>query len=380
MSFVANSMNHITYLHQRDDWTQWQWSDKTLLPVVARVRILQGSLLGKLSTLGFELNSEAQLDAVAQEVVKSSEIEGESLNTEQVRSSVARHLGVDSVSNIASTREIDAVVEMVLDATYNYKKELTINDLCRWHSALFPTGKSGLYEIQVGQLRNDSKGPMQVVSGGYGREKVHFEAPSADRLEDELTVFIDWFNQDKKLDLVLKAGIAHLWFITLHPFDDGNGRLTRALTEKMLAKSDGSRQRFYSMSAQILNKRNEYYQILERTQKGDMDITQWLMWFLTTLEQSLIEALAKTQKIIVKAQFWQTHRQQAVNKRQVIMLNKLLTDFYGKLTTKKWAVMMKCSQDTALRDINDLIDKNMLRKSTAAGRSTSYELELNECE
>ena len=369
-------MTNCTYIHERQNWTYWQWSDKRLLSLVARVRHLQGSLIGKLSTLGFDLNSEAQLDAVALEVINTSEIEGENLDNEQVRSSVARHLGIETGTLSPSTREVDAVVEMVLEATYNFDRPLSIDDLFSWHHALFPTGKSGLYDIEVGQLRTDIKGPMRVVSGGYGREKVHFVAPNADRLSTELTEFLNWFNTTDELDLVLKAGIAHLWFVTLHPFDDGNGRLTRALTEKLLARSDGSRQRFYSMSAQILKKRNEYYQILERTQKGDMDITQWLIWFLETLEQSLIEAHETTQKIIVKAQFWQTHRQQALNERQVIMINKLLTDFYGKLTTKKWAVMTKCSQDTALRDINDLIDKNMLKKSQASGRSTSYEIDL----
>ncbi|WP_440453991.1 Fic family protein [Psychrobacter sp. ASPA161_9] len=373
-------MKHVTYIHERSDWTQWQWSDKKLLPLVSRLRMLQGHLLGKLLTLGFDLNVEAQLDAVTLEVVKTSEIEGETLNDEQVRSSVARHLGLDTSGMPAATREIDAVVEMMLAATCDYQTPLALNDLLGWHNALFPTGYSGLYSIKAGEIRDDSKGPMQVISGGYGREQVHFVAPSADRLPIELERFLLWFNtpadEQDNLDLVIKAGVAHLWFVTLHPFDDGNGRLTRAITERVLAQSDDSTQRFYSMSAQILKQRNEYYKILERTQKGDSDITEWLVWFLQALEQALLSAQTTTNKIISKASFWQTYRQQPLNPRQVKMLNILLTDFYGKLTTKKWATMTKCSTDTALRDINDLVEKGMLEKSTASGRSTSYEVVL----
>ena len=373
-------MTHITYIHEYPDWTQWQWSDKKLLPLVSRVRILQGRLLGKLLTLGFDLNVEAQLDAVTLEIIKTSEIEGESLNNAQVRSSVARHLGVDDKGMPTATREIDAVVEMMLNATYHYQKPLLLDDLLGWHRALFPDNYSGLYRIKAGSIRDDSQGPMQVVSGGYGREQIHFIAPSADRLSEELNKFLSWFNtspnEQENIDLVIKAGIAHLWFVTIHPFDDGNGRLTRATTERVLAQSDDSTQRFYSMSAQIIKQRNEYYKVLERTQKGDTDITEWLVWFLQTLEQALIATQTTTDKIIHKAGFWQTHRQHSLNTRQVTMLNTLLTDFYGKLTTKKWAVMTKCSIDTALRDINDLVEKGMLQKSKASGRSTIYEVAL----
>ena len=348
--------------------------------MVSLVPILQGRLLGKLLTLGFDLNVEAQLDAVTLEIVKTSEIEGESLNNEQVRSSVARYLGVDDGSMPIATREIDAVVEMMFNTTYHYQQPLLLDDLLGWHRALFPDGYSGLYRIKASSIRDDSRGPMQVVSGIYGREQVHFVAPSADTLSGELEKFLSWFNtspnEQDNMDLVIKAGIAHLWFVTLHPFDDGNGRLTRAITERMLAQSDDSAQRFYSMSAQILKKSNDYYRILERTQKGDTDITEWLVWFLQTLEQALIDAQATTDKIIHKASFWQTHRQHALNTRQVTMLNALLTDFYGKLTTKKWSVITKCSIDTALRDINDLIEKGVLKKSEASGRSTSYEVVL----
>ena len=371
-------MKYITYIHEHSNWTKWQWSDTQLLPLVSRVRLLQGRLLGKMQTLGFDLNVEAQLDAVTLEIIKTSEIEGETLNNEQVRSSVARHLGIDNASMPAATREIDAIVEMMLEATFHYQQPLLLNDLLRWQRALFPEGYSGLYQIKAGQIRDDCKGAMQVVSGGYGREKVHFVAPSADRLPDELTKFLLWFNtasgEQNNIDLVIKAGIAHLWLVTLHPFDDGNGRITRAVTERMLAKSDESAQRFYSMSAYILTKRNDYYKMLERTQKGDRDITAWLMWFLQALEQALLDAQTTTDKIINKANFWQTHRQHSLNARQIKMLNVLLTDFYGKMTTKKWATMTKCSIDTALRDINDLIDKGMLQKSKSSGRSTNYEI------
>lgn len=373
-------MKHTTYIHERLDWAKWQWSDKELLPLVSRVRNLQGHLLGKLSTLGFELNVEAQLDAVTLEIVKTSEIEGEFLNKEQVRSSVARHLGVDNNKMPLATREIDAVVEMILEATYHYEKPLSLDDLLGWHRVLFPDGYSGLYRIKAGAIRDDSLGPMQVVSGSYGREQVHFVAPSANRLNQELEQFLIWFNTPRNeldyLDLVIKAGIAHLWFVTIHPFDDGNGRLTRAITERVLAQSDESHQRFYSMSAQIIKQRNDYYKILERTQKGDTNITQWLVWFLQTLEQALLSAIETTDKIVNKAKFWQIHREKPLNARQVKMLNLLLTDFYGKLTTKKWAAMRKCSVDTALRDINDLVEKGMLKKSKASGRSTSYEVAL----
>ena len=373
-------MKHVTYIHEHPNWTDWQWSDKKLLPLVSQVRLLQGQLLGKLLTLGFDLNVEAQLAAVTLEIVKTSEIEGEILKTDQVRSSVARHLGVDDHNMPAASREIDAVVEMMLDATFHYQKPLLLEDLLGWHRALFPEGYSGLYRIKVGKLRDDSQGAMQVVSGGYGRERVHFVAPHADRIFDELDLFLQWLNmpssQQDNLDLVIKAGIAHLWFVTLHPFDDGNGRLTRAITERMLAKSDGSAQRFYSMSAQILNRRNDYYKVLERTQKGDRDITLWLVWFLETLKDALLAAQATTDKIMDKASFWQMHRHHALNDRQIKMLNSLMSDFYGKLTTKKWATINKCSIDTALRDINDLIEKGMLEKSAASGRSTNYEIVL----
>lgn len=367
-------------IHQYDNWTNWQFDQATLLPLVANVRLLQGKLLGKIHSLGFDLPLEAQLDAMVLEVIKTAEIEGEILNNDQVRSSVARHLGIEHLYQTLATpsREIDAVVEMMLKASFHFNQPLTLDELFSWHRALFPTGYSGLYAIQAGQLRNDSDGAMQVVSGGYGRTKVHFEAPRADRLSNELTQFLDWYNSDQpNLDLTIKAGIAHLWFVTLHPFDDGNGRITRAITERLLARSDNSPQRFYSMSAQILNQRADYYHILESTQKGFTSLTNWLVWFLTTLSQTLEQALVRSEHIVAKAQFWYEHQNSQLNERQVFMLNKLWTDFYGKLTTKKWATITKTSPDTALRDINDLINKGILQKSESSGRSQSYDLVMN---
>lgn len=369
-----------SYIHEYDNWTDWQFDNERLLPLVANVRLLQGKLLGQMHSLGFELPLEAQLDAMVLEVIKTSEIEGEVLNNEQVRSSVARHLGIEYLYERveAPSREVDAIVEMMLSASFHYDTPLTLADLFAWHQALFPTGFSGMYKIRAGQLRDDSTGAMQVVSGGYGKTKVHFEAPSADRLPDELAEFLSWYNQEQKgLDLTIKAGIAHLWFVTLHPFEDGNGRLTRAITERMLAKSDGSKQRFYSMSAQILATRQEYYQILESTQKGFSSLTDWLVWFLTTLENALATALTRSQRIVAKAQFWYQHQHSGLNERQTLMLNKLWGDFYGVLTTKKWATVTKISHDTALRDIQQLIDKGILKKSEKSGRSQTYELVVN---
>ena len=379
MTYFIKLMHYKKYIHDYPNWTDWQIDNNQLLPLVANVRLLQGKLLGQMQSLGFELPLEAQLDAVTLEVIKTSEIEGEILNNEQVRSSVARHLGIEHLYDpdilVTPTREIDAIVEMMLRASFYFNQSLTLDEIFAWHGALFPMGFSGLYKIQAGRLRDDSTGAMQVVSGGYGRTKVHFEAPAAQLLPDELAKFIAWYNEEQSdLDLTLKAGIAHLWFVTLHPFEDGNGRLTRAITERMLAKSDGSGRRFYSMSAQILATRSEYYTILESTQKGLTSTTDWLVWFLQTLEQALTMALTRTQRTVDKAQFWHTHRHTTFNERQVMMINRLWGDFFGKLTTKKWAAMTKTSPDTALRDINDLVDKGVLIKSAESGRSQSYEL------
>jgi hypothetical protein len=330
-----------------------------------------------MEALGFELRNEALLDTLTLDVLKTSEIEGELLNHDQVRSSIARKLGMEIVGSVESDRNVDGVVEMMLDAAQNCFKPLTKTRLFDWHAALFPTGRNGICKIIVGDWRKDTTGPMQVISGPMGKEKVHFEAPNSDLLEKEMSSLLNWFSQNNKIDLVLKASIAHLWFVTIHPFDDGNGRITRALTDMLLAQADKSNQRFYSMSAQIRIERKQYYDILEKTQKGDLNITNWIQWFL----QCLINALNSTEEVLVKVlfkgNFWQIHSKTIINERQKKLINKLLDSFDGKLTSSKWAKIAKCSKDTAIRDINDLIEKEILRKEEAGGRSTNYELNRN---
>jgi Fic family protein len=360
------------YIHQQKDWTNFTWDNEKLLPILAHARHLQGKLAGKMLSLGFDLKQEANLETLTLDVIKSSEIEGEILQPEQVRSSIARQLGMDISGLIPSDRDVDGVVEMMLDATQKYDKMLDAERLFGWHSALFPTGRSGMFRINIGQWRKDETGAMQVVSGGFGKEKVHFQAPEAARLESEMTDFVAWFNASQNLDPVLKAAIAHLWFITIHPFDDGNGRIARALTDMQLSRAEGNAQRFYSMSAQIRLQRNGYYQILEKTQKGNSDITAWLVWFLECLTQSLLATDSALKKVLNKAKFWKKHTQTILNERQIQMLNKLMGDFEGKLNSSKWAKMMKCSTDTALRDIQDLCQKNILIRDESGGRSTNY--------
>ena len=328
-----------------------------------------------MAALGFALKQEAFLETLTLDVLKTSEIEGAFLHPEQVRSSVARHLGMDIAGLIPSDRDVDGVVEMMLDATRAYQKPLTTDRLFDWHAALFPTGRSGMYKIKVGQWRDDEKGPMQVVSGGIGKEYVHFQAPDAALLDKEMRLFTDWFNDSQALDPVLKAGIAHLWFVTIHPFDDGNGRIARAITDMQLSKAEDNLQRFYSMSAQIRLQRKEYYDILEKTQRGTMDITEWLAWFLTCLEKALDATETTLERVLNKARFWEKHASTILNERQVLLLNKLLGQFEGKLTSSKWAKIAKCSPDTALRDIQDLVNKGVLQKDTAGGRSTGYVLQ-----
>jgi len=363
-----------TFIYQHINWPNFTWDNGELVNTLSEVRHLQGRLMGKMESLGFELRSEALLDTLTLDVLKTSEIEGEYLNPDQVRSSVARRLGMEIAGSIASDRDVDGVVEMMLDATQNSFKPLTAQRLFDWHAALFPTGRSGMYKITVGDWRKDTTGPMQVVSGAFGKEKVHFQAPDSIVVEKEMNQFLDWFNNDLKTDLVLKAAIAHLWFVTIHPFEDGNGRITRALTDILLAQSDKSNQRFYSMSAQIRIQRKEYYEILENTQKGNLNITDWINWFLNCL----IHALKATDSLLItvlyKAEFWTAHATVLLNPRQKKMLNKLLDGFDGKLTSSKWAKIAKCSKDTAIRDMNDLIEKNILQKEAAGGRSTNYEL------
>lgn len=362
------------FIHQQDDWPNFQWDSDKIVSLLSEARNLQGRLLGKMESLGFDLRNEALLDTLTMDVLKSSEIEGEFLNPDQVRSSIARKLGMEISGSVESDRDVDGVVEMMLDATQNCFKPLTADRLFDWHAALFPTARSGMYKITVADWRKDSTGPMQVVSGAMEMEKVHFQAPDSSLVEEEMKLFLDWFNNNVKTDLVLKAAIAHLWFVTIHPFEDGNGRITRALTDMLLAQSDKSNQRFYSMSAQIQIERKEYYEILEKTQKGNLDITEWIKWFLNCLINSLKSTDSVFVRVLFKADFWTKHSKLLINERQSRLLNKLLDGFDGKLTSSKWAKIAKCSKDTAIRDINDLIDKDILQKESAGGRSTNYEL------
>lgn len=361
------------FIHQKDNWPKFTWNSNDFLDLLSEARNLQGRLIGKMETLGFDLRNEALLDTLTLDVLKSSEIEGEFLNPDQVRSSIARRLGMEIAGAVDSDRSVEGVVEMMLDATQKCFDPLTADRLFDWHAALFPTGRSGMYKITVADWRKDSRGPMQVVSGAMGKEKMHFQAPESDLVEKEMTRFIDWFN-NSKVDLVIKAAIAHLWFVTIHPFEDGNGRITRALTDMLLAQSDRSNQRFYSMSAQIRLERKQYYEILEKTQKGNLDITDWIVWFLNCLINALKSTDLILTKVLFKADFWQKHIDTAINDRQRKLLNRLMDGFDGKLTSSKWTKIAKCSKDSAVRDINDLIDKGILQKEVAGGRSTNYEL------
>lgn len=325
-----------------------------------------------MEALGFALRTEASLLTLTEDVVKSSEIEGERLDRDQVRSSIARRLGIDIGALTPAERDVEGVVEMMLDATQRYVEPLTAERLFGWHAALFPTGRSGMHRIIVGAWRDDRTGSMQVVSGPVGRERVHYEAPSADRLAREMGTFVDWFNHEVSLDPVLKAGVAHLWFVTIHPFDDGNGRIARAIADMALARSERSVQRFYSMSAQIRAEREGYYDILEATQKGELDVTRWLEWFLRCLGRAIDGAETTLATVMAKARFWEARAGQSFNERQRLVLNRLLDGFEGKLTSSKWAALAKCSQDTALRDIDDLVRRGVLARGAGGGRSTSY--------
>lgn len=364
----------ITYIHTLPDWPRFRWSQDALLQQLAAVRHRQGRLMGRMENLGFSSRTEAVLNTLTQEVLKSSEIEGEILDRDQVRSSIARHLGIDIGALTQADRNVDGLVEMILDATQHYAQPLTRERLFGWHALLFPATGRSIGRITVGAWRDDAKGPMQVVSGPIGRERVHFEAPASGRIEQEMAAFFDWFNSDDTTDPVLKAGIAHFWFVTIHPFEDGNGRIARAIADMMLARSEQSSQRFYSMSLQIRQERTAYYHSLEKTQKGTVEITGWMEWFLNCLGRA-IDAADETLAIVLKkARFWETQTRQSLNDRQRLLLNKLLDGFEGKLTTSKWAKLAKCSQDTALRDILSLVEWGVLAKDEAGGRSTSYSL------
>jgi Fic family protein len=371
---LRKSAEIMTYIHEQKDWPKFQWRDEQLAALLADVRHRQGRLLGRMEALGFPLRSEAVLQTLTEDVLKSSEIEGEVLDKDQVRSSIARRLGMDIAGLVPADRHVEGVVEMMLDATQRYKEKLTAERLYGWHAALFPTGRSGMSRIVTGAWRNDSNGPMQVVSGPIGREKVHYEAPPAKALKQEMRAFLDWFERERNLDPVLKAGVAHLWFVTVHPFEDGNGRIARAIADLALARSEESPQRFYSMSAQIRAERTAYYRMLERTQKGELDITPWLTWFLECLNRAFDGADEILGAVMRKARFWERHEGTAFNERQRLVLNRLLNGFEGNLTSSKWAKLAKTSQDTAGRDIADLVEKGILARDAGGGRSTSYSL------
>jgi Fic family protein len=362
------------YIHEKPGWPSFRWDSEPLTPLLVEVRHKQGRLLGKMEALGFELRAEASVNALTADVVKSSAIEGEFLDPDQVRSSIARRLGVDAAGLPPASRLVEGVVEMMLDATQNFTSELTQERLFAWHAALFPTGHSGMSPIAVGQWRPKEAGAMQVVSGPIGREKVHFEAPGAERLAAEMEAFIEWFNAPPATDAVLKAAIAHFWFVTIHPFEDGNGRIARALADMALARADGTKDRFYSMSAQIEAERKTYYDVLEKSQRGDLDITRWLRWFLECLDRTIDGAEGELAGVLTKARVWQRINRRPVNERQRAVVNRMLGGFQGFLTTSKYAKLARCSSDTALRDVQELLERGILVRNPGRGRSTSYRL------
>lgn len=362
------------YIHELPDWPDFHWDHQGLAAPLATARHLQGRLVGQMDALGFQVREDATLSALTNDVLKSSEIEGDKLDVDQVRSSVARRLGMEIAGLKRPDRHVEGVVEMMLDATQRYDQPLTADRLFAWQASLFPTGRSGMHRIAVGAWRVDRAAPMQVVSGPVGRERVHFEAPASARLHVEMQSFLDWFQRDVTTDLVLKAALAHLWFVTIHPFDDGNGRIARAIADMALARSEGSPQRFYSMSAQIREERGDYYRILEQTQQGTLDITPWMKWFLACLTRSIQGSLSDLSDVIAKGRYWERLREMPINVRQRLVINLLIDGLDGKLTTSKWAALTKTSQDTALRDIQELLERGVLVRDAAGGRSTSYSL------
>ena len=359
------------YIHQRDNWWEFKYDAQSVLNRLGDVRARQGQMLGRMSSLGFDFQDEAMLTTMSLELVRSCEIEGERLEMSQVRSSIARRLGIETAGIVPTSRYVEGVVEMLLDATQHYDQPLSDDRLFGWHNVLFPSGRSGLYTIEVAKYRSEE---MQVVSGPMGHEVVHYEAPKPERVLEEMHRFIDWVNSDDGLDLVIKSGIAHLWFVSIHPFDDGNGRITRAITDMLLARSEHSAKRFYSMSNEMKNRQKEYYEVLERTQRGDGDITEWLLWFLDCLNQALVSTESTLSSVIDKARFWERHAGLVVNERQRRIINMQFDGFFGKLTSSKWAKIGKCSSDTALNDIRYLIENGVLRKNNEGGRSTNYSL------
>ncbi len=362
------------FIHSLPAWPAFTWSDAALAPLLAAARHKQGRLLGRVESLGFELRRQAGLEVLISDVIKSSAIEGEVLDYDSVRSSIARRLGIELGGMVPADRHVEGVVEMMLDATQRFDSPLTAERLYGWHAALFPTGRSGMLRITVGAWRPPEAGPMQVVSGPIGREKVHFEAPAADRLTTEMDAFLHWFNAPSAVDPVLRAGIAHLWFVTIHPFEDGNGRIARAIADMALARADGSKDRFYSMSAQIESQRSEYYRRLETTQRGSLDITGWLLWFVECFEQSILGADGTIATVLYHARLWRLAETQPLSDRQRRVLTRLLDNFKGHLTSSKYAKLAGCSHDTALRDIQELLSRGLVVRNEGSGRSTSYRL------
>jgi Fic family protein len=362
------------YIHELPEWPKFDWKQDQLAGPLASVRHRQGRLIGHMEALGFNLQREAVLQTLTVDVLKSSEIEGEKLDGEQVRSSIARRLGIDIGALKAADRNVEGVVEMMLDATRQYDRPLTADRLFAWHTLLFPAGRGAMSKIRTGAWRDDSSGPMEVVSGPMGKEFVHFEAPKAERVAGEMRAFLDWFEGGAAIDPVQKAGLAHFWFVTIHPFDDGNGRIARAIADMALARSETSPQRFYSMSSQIRQERNAYYDILEGTQKGTLDITPWMDWFLGCLGRAINGAQVTLSGVLAKARFWERMLRVQLNERQRLVIGRLLDGFEGKLTTSKYAKLTRCSQDTAYRDILLLVEDGVLVRDAAGGRSTTYSL------
>lgn len=359
------------YLHERENWWKFTFDSNRVMTELGKVRAKQGLMLGRMSSLGFDFQEDALLSTLSQELVSSSEIEGETLDRQQVRSSIARRLGIETAGMVGTSRYVEGVVEMLLDATQRYADPLTDERLYGWHNVLFPLGMSGLYRIEVARYRS---GEMQVVSGAMGKEKVHYEAPKPERVPQEMQRFIDWVNAEVEMDEVVKAAIAHLWFVTIHPFDDGNGRIARALTDMILARSEQTSKRFYSMSAEIKLMRAEYYEVLERTQRGKGDITEWLLWFFRCFDAALDSTEESLSAVLAKARYWEHFSKEEVNERQRKLINLQFDGFFGKLTSGKWAKIGKCSSDTALNDIKNLLNKGMLVKNGEGGRSTNYSL------
>jgi Fic family protein len=362
------------WIYEEKDWPNFVWDDKALASLLVEARHQQGRLLGKMQALGFPLRQEASLNILTTDVVTSSAIEGERLDIEEVRSSIARRLGIFLHEDKPAGRDVEGIVEMMLDATQNFEQALTAERLFDWHAALFPTGRSGMHRITVGAWRPAEAGPMQVVSGPVGHERVHYVAPEASKLDDEMTKFLSWFETDMKFDPVLKAGVAHLWFVTIHPFEDGNGRIARAIADMALARADGTSSRFYSMSRQIEKERKRYYAQLEGQQKNSVDITSWLSWFLNCYSRAIDNAEGELSSVLFKADLWNRINIAPVNERQRFVINRMLDNFKGHMTTSKYAKLVKCSPDTALRDMRELVSRHILIQNPGGGRSTSYRL------